>query len=334
MNKKTLIMETSVGLFAVAVFAILFTFTVVLSREAFFRSSTAVRFSFADVMGLRVGDNVVSRGVTVGKVDDISFTNGAVLVTALLSIPVELHDDYRAEVVSSSLLGGRNLLITEGTPDAPILSADALAADAPPLAGSRSAELIDSATHTVEDIRNALNDGILDDLKAGIAALRQIAENLAAGQGTLGKLLSPDDTLYNDLSAAVADIRQISDNLAAGHGTLGKLLSPDDTLYNDLASAVADFRAIADRLEAGEGTLGRLLSSDDTLYADLSLTLSNFRTMSDNLAAGEGTLGKLLSDPALYDDITALVGEGRAAIDDLRETSPITTFSSVFFGAF
>ncbi len=133
MNKKTVLMETSVGLFAVAVFAILFIFTVVLSRDALFRSSTTMRFAFQDVMGLRVGDNVVSRGVTVGKVDDIAFTEDAVLVTALLTTPVYLREDFRAEVVSSSLLGGRNLLLTEGTPSAPLLPPEATTAPhAPP----------------------------------------------------------------------------------------------------------------------------------------------------------------------------------------------------------
>ena len=36
----------------------------------------------------------------------------------------------------------------------------------------------------------------------------------------------------------------------------------------------------------------------------------------------------------LYQQIQALVREGRAALDDLRETSPVTTFTSIFFGAF
>ena len=333
MSKKTVIMETSVGLFAVAVFALLFAFTVVLSRDAFFRASTKMRFAFQDVMGLRVGDNVVSRGVTVGKVDAIDFAEDAVIVTALISTPVHLRSDYKAEVVSSSLLGGRNLLLTEGTPTAPLLSAEALAPGAPPLAGAQSAELIESATRTIEDIRRALNDGILEDLKASIASIRQISENLAAGQGTLGKLLT-ESTLHDDLAAAIADLRQIGDTLAAGEGTLGHLLSKDDALYTDLAAAVHSLRTISDRLEAGEGTLGRLLSKDDTMYTDLSLTLANFRTMSDGLAAGQGSLGKLMADDALYDEITSLVSEGRAAIDDLRETSPITTFSSVFFGVF
>jgi len=36
----------------------------------------------------------------------------------------------------------------------------------------------------------------------------------------------------------------------------------------------------------------------------------------------------------LYTSATELVDEAHATIDNLRETSPITTFSSIFFGAF
>ncbi len=56
--------------------------------------------------------------------------------------------------------------------------------------------------------------------------------------------------------------------------------------------------------------------------------------MSDAVAQGEGTLGRLLTDEGLYVEFEALLREGRAALDDIRETSPVTTFTSIFFGAF
>gem|GEM_PF-5346456 len=36
----------------------------------------------------------------------------------------------------------------------------------------------------------------------------------------------------------------------------------------------------------------------------------------------------------IYASATELVDEAHATVDDLRETSPITTFSRIFFGAF
>jgi phospholipid/cholesterol/gamma-HCH transport system substrate-binding protein len=87
-------------------------------------------------------------------------------------------------------------------------------------------------------------------------------------------------------------------------------------------------------LAKGEGTMGRLLSEDDQVYKDLAATMANIRGISDSIAQGKGSMGKLMSDEALYLEFQSLLREGRAAVDDMRETSPITTFTSIFFGAF
>jgi len=49
---------------------------------------------------------------------------------------------------------------------------------------------------------------------------------------------------------------------------------------------------------------------------------------------GEGTLGRLINDDALYEEIMKALAEVRAMIDDIRETSPVATMTSIFFGAF
>ena len=62
--------------------------------------------------------------------------------------------------------------------------------------------------------------------------------------------------------------------------------------------------------------------------------MSSIRSISEQISSGQGTLGKLVRDDRLYDETALLVEDMRAAIDDLREASPITSFSSVLFGAF
>ncbi len=293
MKRKTILIETLVGLFSFAVLAALFLLTVVLSRDAFLRKAHPVEILFQDVMGLRVGDSVNSRGVVVGKVQGMELRPDGVLVRAELTQDVPLRADYKVEVLASSVLGGRYLNLDPGTPGAAVL-------DAIPdqLSGAPTSDLIDSATRLVQDIRTALNDGIIDDFKA-----------------------------------TMANIRSISDDIATGDGTLSKLIH-DGQLHDDIAATVADLRGIGDRLAAGEGTLGKLLSSDDQMYQDLAATISSLRGVGERLEAGEGTLGKIITDEELYLELRAILREGRAAIDDLRETSPITTFSSVFFGIF
>jgi len=324
--KKQVVIEVVVGVFSFAAIAVLLALTTMLSEEMLFKKYTHLEIVFDSVSGLRVGDEVNARGVTVGKVKKISMESGGVHVRARLDVPVVLREDYRIEVLSGSILGGRFLDLQEGSPEAPEISLDGL------LKGSPSAELMDTATKAVEDIQLALEDGVLEDLKASMAQIRKITTALGEGEGTLSRLLA-DDELYTEIQRIAVNVRIISDSIAKGEGTIGKLVQDDD-VYAQLQEVVANLQSITDGLAKGEGTMGRLLSEDDQLYQDLAAAIASIRGISEATARGEGTVGKLLSDEALYLEIEALLREGRAAIDDMRETSPITTFTSIFFGAF
>jgi phospholipid/cholesterol/gamma-HCH transport system substrate-binding protein len=118
-----------------------------------------------------------------------------------------------------------------------------------------------------------------------------------------------------------------------GEGTVGKLLK-DDSVYENVHALTANFREISDRLVAGEGTLGKLMSPDSDVYDNLGATMVAVRSITESINEGKGTLGLLVRDAKLYDETTLLVEDLRAAIDDLREASPITSFGSVLFGAF
>jgi phospholipid/cholesterol/gamma-HCH transport system substrate-binding protein len=324
--KKQIFVESAVGLFSFAVLAALFLLTVVLSRDSLFQKSRSVTIVFDTVMGLRVGDNVSARGVAVGKVKAIVLEEDGVHVEALLSMPIHLREDYRIEVMPTSVLGGRFLNIDEGSYDADCIENIGI------LKGSPSADLIDSATQAVVEIREALNGGILADLGGTMAQIRKVATRLADGEGLPGRLLT-DDSLYTDIEQIAANLRQVSDSVARGEGTLGKLIA-DDAVYDEVRAVAANLRQATDSVAQGEGVLGRLLAEDDPMADDLAATIASFRTISETIAKGEGSLGRLVTDEELYVEFKALVREGRAAVDDIRETSPITTFTSIFFGAF
>lgn len=109
-------------------------------------------------------------------------------------------------------------------------------------------------------------------------------------------------------------------------------LEEGEVLAN-LESTMAQINTITHQLSAGQGTLGRLLMEDE-VYTELAQLTANLRTVSEQLSTGQGTLGKLISEDELYEEAQLLMREIRAAIDDFRETAPITTFTSIFFGAF
>lgn len=252
-------MEVTVGAFMFMILLALGFFTIVLSRENIFTRSYHLEVVFENVKGLREGDNVFVRGVDIGKIRSLQIRPDGVHVGVTLEQSVTLHEDYKIEVLPTSVLGGRYLNIYEGSENLPAVP------DSARIVGITPVDLIDEATKTAQMIKKALEEGqILDNLQTTMSSVRDITTRLSEGQGTLGKLMSKDDTLYEDLKGAV----------------------------------------------------------------------SSFKQFTDSVEGGKGTIGRLMQDDELYEEARLLLKEIRAAVDDLRETTPITTFTSIFFGAF
>ena len=71
----------------------------------------------------------------------------------------------------------------------------------------------------------------------------------------------------------------------------------------------------------------------DTMAKANSL-LDSLNAVAADLRDGNGTLGRLVNDPGLYDEVNGLVRDVRQVIDNYRDTTPISTFSSLAIGAF
>lgn len=309
MNKyrHEITIEILVGLFMFVVLIALSIFTIVLSRENLFKQTYQYEFVFPEIGGLREGDNVYLRGMNIGRVKQTELYNNRVHVYVSLDIPVALRRGYQISVVDASMLGGKYLKISEGPDSEPLLG------DQVTILGSEPLDLVADLGATIDSLQILIND-------------------VSEGKGTLGKLLK-DDAVYENLVVVTEDIKKIGHTIEQGEGTIGKLLY-DDAVYEDARSIMADLRSLSERLAAGEGTLGRLMATDDAVYDDLSAALAAIRGIAESVNEGEGTLGLLVRDAQLYEESTLLMEDLRAAVDDLRESSPITSFGSVLFGAF
>jgi ABC-type transporter Mla subunit MlaD len=298
---RELTVEIVVGVFLVCVFLGLAVFTIVLGKHRLFdREQTELQITFRNVMGLRVGDDVVVRGMTAGKVSDLQLVenrdgNHRVQVTAALDFPLQLRQDYRITVFAVSILGGRYLDIEEGTDTLPRVAETAYLS----LKGREPYDIVVDTGELVSAVKEGLVDGkIIENAQEIVAQMKVVTARLSEGKGTLGKLLSEDDALYKDAAATVAALRTMAEAAKDGKGFIGQLVK-DEKLYKDVASTVAAIRQVAEGVQEGKGLIGRMLT-DDSLYGKVAETI---------------------------DDI-------QATMDDLRETSPVTTFTSVFFGAF
>lgn len=307
-HQNDLNIEIIVGLFMFLVLIALGVFTIVLSRQNFLKTKYPVHIIFEEVGGLREGDNVFLRGTQVGTVKSTYLVDHHVNVVAELDVPLELREGYRIEVVASSMLGGKIMKVYEGSLSAPRIGPEQKVFGTTPV-------------------------DMLDELALAVAQIRTFADELAVGQGTIGKLLT-DDSLYHNINEGAASLKLIGQQLESGEGMLGKLLQ-DNSAFEDLAGILSDLKDVSSRLAGGEGTLGKLLAEENPMVDDFQEIAANLKDITAGVRKGEGTLGMLLNDDdELYTEAKALLEELRAAIDDLRETSPVTTFGSVVFGAF
>lgn len=286
--------EVIVGGFAFAVLLGLFLFTIFVTGEVFFKTRQRVIMEFDNVMGLKNGDSVVVRGMTVGEVKELDLIGkaGKVQVVCTLQEHLKLKKDCWAVVASTTVLGGRQVQLHEG--ESPELLPKGV-----PVPGRRPSDVIDDAGKIIADIRRTLEEeGGLENFSKLVRNAREISDKINSGEGTLGKLVN-DNTLYTDVAATIADARAVAAQVREGRGTIGKLVN-DDSVFEDVKVAADNLRAITDRLEQGKGFMGHLLAEDDQLY----------------------------------DETKTMLQDVRAAVDDFRETAPILTFTSVLLGAF
>lgn len=255
---KELVMEVAVGAFMFVVLLSLGFFTIILSRENIFKKTYPLEVIFEDVMELRDGDNVVMRGMIIGKVKDLVLKDDGVHVIAALARPVSLRRDYKVGIIATSVLGGRYMQIHEGTKSAEPLPPHT------PLKGETPVDFMTAAASIVDDFK-------------------QIADKINSGKGTLGKLIN-DEGLYDDARAVVGEIKT----------------------------------AVTER----------------GLLQNIEESVANLKDISAKINEGKGAIGQLINDPEVYQEVKKTLKDARVLMDDLRETSSIVTFSSIFFGAF
>ena len=315
-KKNDVFAETIVGIFMAAVLALLVYFTIVISGVDILvgRTKVPMRIEFTDVGGLKDRDSVMYRGMKVGVIDRIDLSRTNVTMTVRVDNDVVLREGYRISVASLSLLGGNYLLLEEGSGN-PLPLETTLFKGEPPTDWMRDLGRIASS------VGELTSDGgiksIITNIEAVSVKLNAVVTRVEKGEGTVGKLLSSDETVYNDLKETVASVKAVAARVERGEGTVGKLLSADETVYQDVKETVASAKTIAARLERGEGTVGKLLSSDDTVYQDLKQSMGNIREVTTKLKDGNGLLAKLASDEKMSSDASALIEKLAAASADL-----------------
>jgi phospholipid/cholesterol/gamma-HCH transport system substrate-binding protein len=236
---------------------------------------------FDEVSGLQGGDSVWFSGVKVGRVTRLAFRSGSQVVVEMKvdrNAAPFIHRGSLARIGTDGLIGSQIVVLYDSPPDGPPLQAG---------------DVLDTETSlSAEDMMGMLQETNLQVLAIS-KDVQRITSGLAAGEGTVGRLLR-DDALYEDLAASGDSVnRALVDARAA-------------------AASAATFAARLDR----PGTLPHDLVTDTTTHAALTRAVAQVDRAGERAADLMDGLATGAADPdtalgALVGDKTAGAGVKR-----------------------
>ncbi len=322
--------ELKIGLISLfAIFMATVLVFMVSGEGGFFWQRYALKTMFTDISGLKPGAPVRVAGVEVGSVSEVAFVGDRVEVLMEVGRDMQSRITNRSTAVlgSVSLLGEAAVDITPSSQGTPIpewgyvptgTSAASVAAVA-----TQATEGLAEATRMLQDIRAGrgtlgklvTDDALYTEINGFVAAAENVVAKVNQGRGTLGRLAN-NDAAAKALEASLQNLEAVTARIKSGEGSLGKLLT-DDALSRSLTSTTSNLDTITGRISRGEGTLGKLTTNDE-LFTRLNSMTNRLDTLVSSLQQGDGTAGQLLKDKQLYENMNGTVGELRGLVQDIR----------------
>jgi phospholipid/cholesterol/gamma-HCH transport system substrate-binding protein len=302
-------LETKLGIFVVlAVFAAWAIIETLGSVDMFGRGYH-VSALFNSAQDLKAGDRVKMAGVEIGRVEKISLTENKVKVTMTLRANAVVKTDSTATIKFTGLMGQNFVGVSFGSPDGAKMEEGGILATTEQADLSAIMEKLDNAAAGIQNITKVFSGDKIDNIlgpltdffkqnsapiAATIANVKNITSEIAAGQGTIGKLIY-NDALYSSALGTVSNLQDTAssakdvlstaklmmNNVSAGQGTIGKLLT-DETLYNATTASMTNLNQILQKVNQGQGTVGKLVNDQD-FYKNAKLSMQKLDKAADGL---------------------------------------------------
>ena len=311
------------GIFMLTVLALLAYFTIVISGVDLVRGKERVKatVAFKQVGGLKDHDAVMYRGTKVGTVEKITLVEDGLKVLLDIDKSVKIRKGYGITVCALTMLGGNYLQIDEGDGEEIDYLTTELVGN-PPIDWMRDVAQISANIKKFTESQE-LKD-TMESVRSITAKADAIVTRVEAGEGMAGRLLSGDDKLYNDVSSAVVEAKE-----AFAHANSITARFDDEKLVQELRDGIAAFKKACESMDFGDSVKGDVKEVSDSAKR----LLASLNEMVDRAKSGEGTIGRLMKEDGMYNEVEGLIFDVRQVLDNYRDTTPISTFSSLATGA-
>jgi phospholipid/cholesterol/gamma-HCH transport system substrate-binding protein len=314
-------LETKLGLFVAVTVIAAWVIVETLGSADVFSRGYRVSALFDTVQDLKVGDRVKMAGVEIGRVEKITLTDEKVRVTMKLKQDATVKTDSTATIKFTGLMGQNFVGISFGAPDSP------KAEDGTVLQSTEQPDLsaimakLDNAATGIQNLTKSFTGDKIDNLLGPLTDF--IKQNSAP------------------ITATIANIKNVSSQIAAGQGTVGKLIY-QDTLYTSALTTVSNLqdtastarevlgtaKGVMNGVAAGKGTIGKLVT-DETLYRATTSSMTNLNSILQKINQGDGTVGKLVNNKEFYNNAKLSLHKLDKAADGLEDTGPLSVIGII-----
>lgn len=232
---------------------------------------------YDNVEGLAKSAPVTINGLTVGKVQDISFASeeGWLVVKFIIDRDIEFSKNSLARIYSAALIGGKSLAVY------PEYDRNNIAKSGDTLRGETEDSMLSVVTKALGPLEKKVNNtlatvdtlllnvnDIVDEqtrknLREAIANLNNTLNSFSGVSENLNHILANNtaklDNTFNNLDKTASNMARLTDSLAQLE--TGKLV-------RELQDVVTRIDQIVVNVDNGKGSIGKLLK-DDTLYNNL-----------------------------------------------------------------
>jgi phospholipid/cholesterol/gamma-HCH transport system substrate-binding protein len=230
-------------------------------RETFNRKMELVSL-FDDISGLQPGNNIWFSGVKIGTVSSLNFHGKSqveVNMNVAISAQKYIRKDAKVKISNDGLIGNKILVIYGGTDAfAEVQEGDTLEVE---------------KTFTSEDMINTAQENnknilaITNDVKA-------ITKKLAAGEGSIGKMLD-DSLMYTNINATIVSLQKAS------------------AKAQQMLNSLADFSSNLNK----KGTLANELTTDTVVFKSVKASVLQLQQMADTATAFIANIKQVSSNP-------------------------------------
>jgi phospholipid/cholesterol/gamma-HCH transport system substrate-binding protein len=252
------------------------------------RSTIFIRLAAAD--GLQRGDAVLHRGVGVGEVRAIEFSDEDVVVRVRLTQSIPVTAAARAAMVAADIFGRQSIVIhADDGGGLPLADGDTLAGMGPTSMTARFEELGGQASAL-------LSDRTIEDVHTALYGAGSAAASAAKAATQVGALALSAKELVGEQRQALSELTREAGLLARNAREAAR---PEDmaALRDDMVRSAANLSSATATMDSAAASLARILNG---------------------LESGRGSAGRLLTDTALYERTTASLAALERLLDDVR----------------